>query len=443
MPSYDKVSIMDRSGAIIYYSSYSSARSAASSGDLIQIWANLTEQIVLLNGADIWIAPGVTIKSGSSDTTIIAPTSGELNCKIYGFGIIKNDTNGSCIFINNEDAKLKIECDVIEGQGGSVSSVNIQSASEFHLSCSKVYSRDFQALRLGLTLNPGLIQDINLNITRVETGNLTPTYTGTTAITTRGNGFVKIDEILCRNRGHCLSHREGNITAQIKKLQTINNISGDAGAALHVRQYDGFNPGIGTQKLIIYFDEIESLTGTVNSSAGIEIGEGTGVIIGRKVYCSDSPAIQIQGNDTSGYVKCNEIISQGSGGNAPVNAIEFSNFNNEITFDANYVQGYRNNGVIFINDANVQIKNALIKNSYTGTTVASVGIFIAGSQIISLVNAKIVTGSLTSGQTIYYSSTSINVKNYGLFVNKAIESNVNLIVGTGSNYQYIINSELT
>ena len=96
-----------------------------------------------------------------------------------------------------------------------------------------------------------------------------------------------------------------------------------------------------------------------------------------------------------------------------------------------------------MNDANVQIKNALIKNTYTGTIVASVGIFIAGSQIISLVNAKIVTGSLTSGQTIYYSSTSINVKNYGLFVNKAIESNVNLIVGTGSNYQYIINSELT
>jgi len=41
-----------------------------------------------------------------------------------------------------------------------------------------------------------------------------------------------------------------------------------------------------------------------------------------------------------------------------------------------------------MNDANVQIKNALIKNTYTGTIVASVGIFIAGSQIISLVLLK-------------------------------------------------------
>ena len=44
-------------GAIIFYSTYAAARSAASSGDTINIWANLDEQILLKDTFNIWIAP--------------------------------------------------------------------------------------------------------------------------------------------------------------------------------------------------------------------------------------------------------------------------------------------------------------------------------------------------------------------------------------------------
>ncbi|MBK8381734.1 MAG: hypothetical protein IPL16_07570 [Ignavibacteria bacterium] len=131
--------------------------------------------------------------------------------------------------------------------------------------------------------------------------------------------------------------------------------------------------------------------------------------------------------------------------------MNLSNFTNQITIDANYIQGYRSNGVVFINDANVQIKNAKLVNTYTGTSVSSLGIFIAGTKVITLINVQIVIGELSNGRSIYHTgSTELNtfdLKNYGLFVNKAIDSNLKLLIGTnlgtGYNYQYIIDPLLT
>ena len=57
MPSPTEVSLKAKStGALTYYSTYADARSAAGSGDTIQIWADLDEQIILKDGVDIFIA---------------------------------------------------------------------------------------------------------------------------------------------------------------------------------------------------------------------------------------------------------------------------------------------------------------------------------------------------------------------------------------------------
>lgn len=458
----DKVSKLDKDGVINYYSTYNAAKNASGNNpgdhDLIQIWADLTEQIVLKNGVDICIMPGVVIKSGSSLTTIIAPTSGDLNCNIYGQGIIKNDTNGNCILIDNQAAKLKIDCDNIEGTGGygSSISVNIKKANKFHLTCNKVYNRDWQAIRFGELLVPGLIEDINLNISKVETGNITTSspYTGTTAITTRGNGFIKIDEILCRNLGHCLSHREGKLTARIIKMKTLTNYIyfGSSGSTLHIAQYDGSNPGTGTQKLILYFDEIQALGSlSVDSNNAIEVSEGAGIFIGRKVFSSNSYALIIGGNDTKGYVRFDEIISE------HFIALAISNNNNEITIDANYIEGnYSDVGIASVvyssgsssNPGNFLIKNAKIRNKNSSSTAT--GIFLENIYPkVTLNNVKIIAGA-ADGNIIYLSNgTSIDVKNYGLFGNYNInETKIKLKIGTSLtdlnyNYQCIIDPLLS
>ncbi|MCY7360702.1 MAG: hypothetical protein LH629_01330, partial [Ignavibacteria bacterium] len=59
-------------GALTFYSNYASARTASNAGDLIQIWADLTdEQLLLKDGVDIWIAPGRIIETSQGMPLII------------------------------------------------------------------------------------------------------------------------------------------------------------------------------------------------------------------------------------------------------------------------------------------------------------------------------------------------------------------------------------
>jgi len=70
------------SGVQTFYSTYAAARSAAAANDLIQIWADLTdEQILLKDGVDIWIAPQTVIDMTSDMPTIL--NDGNVSCHIY------------------------------------------------------------------------------------------------------------------------------------------------------------------------------------------------------------------------------------------------------------------------------------------------------------------------------------------------------------------------
>lgn len=68
-----EVSVVTAStGAQTFYPTYAAARSAASTGDTIQVWADLYDQLILLkDGVDIWVAPGRIIETSVSETLII------------------------------------------------------------------------------------------------------------------------------------------------------------------------------------------------------------------------------------------------------------------------------------------------------------------------------------------------------------------------------------
>ncbi|MBL0106955.1 MAG: hypothetical protein IPP52_06645 [Ignavibacteria bacterium] len=438
------VSILKRDGtATATYSTYEAARFPSVSGDVIQIWADLTEQIILKNGVDIWIMPGVELNntSGVTITDIESSISHEIHCKIYGQGKIKNMGGYSCVFLDNINSELTMECYSFDTSTGNSDTIKIIRARKFHLLCKSIISK---GTAINIAFNSQIVvEDINLKVNYIETGHSSGIVA--TSIVTYANGFININEILCKNSGHCFRHSEGSIIARIQKLTNIR-ASSIAVSTVTVGQGDGL------EKLILYFDEIQALgSGSFLSYSGITVGEGTGIFIGRKVFSMDSPAIEIGGASTKGYIKCNEIISQGRGGIDSVSAVNLSNFTNQITIDANYIQGYRSNGVVFINDANVQIKNAKLVNTYTGTSVSSLGIFIAGTKVITLINVQIVIGELSNGRSIYHTGSTepdtFDLKNYGLFVNKAIDSNLKLLIGTnlgtGYNYQYIIDPLLT
>ncbi len=92
-------------GVRTFYTTYALARAAANALDLIEIWADLTdEQILLKNLVNIWIVPGRVINMTSALANIVdndGTYTTAVTCNITGYGIIKNNNNsGNCIKIH-------------------------------------------------------------------------------------------------------------------------------------------------------------------------------------------------------------------------------------------------------------------------------------------------------------------------------------------------------
>ncbi|MBK8381735.1 MAG: hypothetical protein IPL16_07575 [Ignavibacteria bacterium] len=89
-----------------------------------------------------------------------------------------------------------------------------------------------------------------MKVNYIETGHSSGIVA--TSIVTYANGFININEILCKNSGHCFRHSEGSIIARIQRLTNIR-ASSIAVSTVTVGQGDGL------EKLILYFDEIQAL----------------------------------------------------------------------------------------------------------------------------------------------------------------------------------------
>ena len=180
MPNPTEVAIIKRDGSMSMYTDYASARASAVSKDrdMIQIRADLDEPIILKDKVDIWIMPGVVINNTTGGATV-TDNNVAVICTIYGEGIIKNTRDvGStwyeCIKISNSNTELSIECDYIEGIGGTTPNslqgpcIYITNGKKFHLKCNKVYNQRDCGIFIGNISN--VISDINLNIQKIETG---------------------------------------------------------------------------------------------------------------------------------------------------------------------------------------------------------------------------------------------------------------------------------
>lgn len=437
-----KVSILKRNGLIDDYSSYGNARDNAVSGDLIQIWATLNEQIILLNGVDIWIAPGVTIDYKSvSDPPTPGPTITDNGdpcvCNIYGYGKIKNTDNNSCIFIDHINSELTVECFSIDGSAGNSRAVYIKNANKFELECREVLSKGV-ALYLGDN-NQNIIDKIVINVIRVETGDTTSSTTSGTSIVTYASGIIKILEILCKNRGHCFLHRAGNIIANIKKITTKYVMGPQAVSAVALIQ-----DNIGTQKLVMYFDEINSIA----SNGAIEIAQGSGIFIGRRIFTDIGYAVSItQPFPTStmltfANLKCHEIESSNSAG------VYISNVTNKVFLDADTILGYGLAGAVYGQGiADFLLKNATLRNRDTTSNSKCIVLEQPPSTNnipnMTLNSVKAVTLNTSSGYIIFQAGfNGLTVKNFGLFANKVLEAGVTLSVGNASNFQFIVSPDL-
>ncbi|MEO6694283.1 MAG: hypothetical protein ABIY50_09970 [Ignavibacteria bacterium] len=438
------------SGVQTFYSTYTAARTAANSGDLIQIWADLTnEQILLKDGVDIWVVPGRIINMTSALPTIVDNDivyTTPVTCNITGYGIIKNDnSSGNCIKIINGSSNVSIQCDSIEAvgtagttgdpyKGASVLVTNIIDAQKFSLICNKVSNQYNAAIAFDTVTSGTNKNTINIKVKRIDTGVVDDDFGGP-GLAIKGTGFIDIDEISCYNSNQCLLFQGGTVTANILKMTTrnVNHFSSPFLPAVEV------SGGDGTQKLTLYFDEIQIFVG----GDAVEVSNGTASIIGRRIYSQAGLSLDLSSN-----VEClvDEIISGTKG-------IYIHNVSSQkVIIESNYIEGSNGNSGVIKSAAgsNYVLRNAKIKNTYTGSSSPySRGIYIEdGSQTIEIENLIIVTGTTTNDFSIFRAgSTNIDIKNLGLFVKKAISGNITLKIGTGigtgENFKYIISNDIT
>ena len=198
--------------------------------------------------------------------------------------------------------------------------------------------------------------------------------------------------------------------------------------------------GLASQTLILYFDKISAIHGNIPSRDGVEISQGTVILIGRSIFSTDLAALEIVGANTKGYIKCNELISSNS------NGLGLNSFTNQITLDINYIEGNNGDaGAVFVaGAANFILKNAKCKNLAAGSESRTFWIIPEGVVEPNIIfnNVKIIS----NGYIIFFNQTqfgNIDIKNFGLFTNKDIDDNIILKIGTEGNFQYISDSDLT
>ena len=448
-----EVSVVNASSGVqTFYSTYSAARTAASANDLIQVWADLTnEQILLKDRVDIWIAPGRVLTMNSALPLIADNDTGyttAVTCNITGYGIfINTDASNNCIKIINGSSNVSIECDFIEGVGSPVTSgdpykgasvliKNITDAQRFSLVCNRV-SNIYNSAIVFDNISSGTAKNaVNIKVNRIEVGIVDDVSEGP-ALILRATGFVEVDKINCLNNNSCLILKAGTITANILKMTkgNANHFTGPYYPALEV------SGGDGTQNLILYFDEIQNIGG----GDAVKVSNGIANIIGRRIYSNLGYALNLISNIVSANILCIDIISG-------VRCINIDNDDDQIIIDANYIEGNigATDGVVYCNNhGKFLLRNAKIKNLRTsGTSPFSIGIYLGAMGTISmeLENIIVVTSEISDTSKTIYSASSRDVKNLGLFVNKPKSDSITLKIGTEvttGNFKYIISADIT
>ncbi|MCB0727090.1 MAG: hypothetical protein KDD00_06470 [Ignavibacteriae bacterium] len=436
-----EVSLRDiTTGVPVFYSKYEEARDNANDYDVISIYANIDEQIVLKNLVDVYIDPG-TVEDFSGKGPTITDNGQECKCNISGGGIITNsysDTDKKgCVEISNSSSEVNIECYRIENDGESSTStggatVDVISAARFSLICNRVFSKYNTAIKISDC------PDFFLNITSVESGTPKNPNTGAPVLLIEADGSTYINELTCTGYGSCFLHKDGVAAATINKISTLQPDTETSTVANSTILLDA---GTGDQDLVMYFDEIKNLN--LYGGDAVKITEGKASLIGRSINCVQGKSLDLILNIVSAFIQCDEIISLSEG-------INIDNSHDAIVIEANYIEGSDgNDGVIkSASGSNYVLRNAKIKN--TTSSSPSIGIYIdSGSsttdQTIELENLIIITGTDSIDYSIFRDgmTTGIEIKNLGLFVKKDKNSLVSFTIGTSTNFKYIVSPDIT
>jgi len=336
----------------------------------------------------------------------------------------------SCVAIFNQNSRVYIECESLESNGyeddDESATVYFENAASITILAKKIYNSKRKAISFA-----NEVSDINIKVGTIEGGYYDEDFTGGDTITIRGSGYLTANEVISNSNGSCLAHKAGNFTANILKLTTTLNRSDSPNATVEL------SGGTGDQILTLQCDEIKA-----THAVCVKQEEGFLNLKARSIYSVYALSMDLSANAD---IEAVDIVSDSKGINI------HNSSSQKIIIDANSIIGSNgNDGVVRSSSgSNYVLRNAKIKNTFT--TGDSVCIYIesgnTNGQNIEIENIILVTGNSLSGKPIYRPGTNtININNYGLFVNRVIDRTLIILkIGTGTegNYKFIQSSDIT
>jgi len=291
------------------------------------------ESIQLKNNVSITLEEGAIVTCSTLNTPVFYDGGSNVNCKILGSGIIKQTSattaaNTAAILISGTDSEVLIECDYIEATGGTAYDGIYGKVVSGYTSCIKSNAKNttikankiISKSGIGIYIS-NLATNFNIDVGEIETGivpvseNDPNKLTGSTALITYGDGFVKVNKIVCNNNGHAFSHRRGKCVAHIDKIyKTTNDLFVTAVSCKGDQSYNDV-------ELSLFFDEIASYTGiNYPSPSAIECGRGVMNLYGRRISSVTEAAVVFTHSDSgpeglpgmpTGIIEVDEIYSAG------------------------------------------------------------------------------------------------------------------------------------
>lgn len=283
------------SGDITFYSDYAEARDNASSGDTIQVWADLDEEILLKDGVNVWVAPGRIL-----DRTTAGPTVTDggrpIVSTLSGNAIIKNSYETTiptieyfeCINISNSESSVIVKCDEVRALGNPIDTIqgptiNIQNAKSFSLYCNEISNKSNSCI---------FITECNrviIDCLKIESG-----YDGENVgapVISNSCVFSEINaqQIICNGFGSCIVHKDGVMVANSLKVTTKNSGTTSAPTIL-------IGDGSGTQIMNLNFDELQNLNDIGGDT--IKVDEGRINFVGRRIFSLVGFTLDIQSDAT-------------------------------------------------------------------------------------------------------------------------------------------------
>lgn len=322
-------------GTTTHYGTLTAAKTAAATGDSIEVFAGTYNEINLAkDGVYWWFHPGAVINATTATAGAIFSDGGVvINCRIGGYGEFIRANGSNHVFHLTAYSNFSVECRKVS-TAGTTGSIVYQEGGEFHMRADQIETgTSTESIYLAAA---GAFQDIECMLLGAEGGGGSPftikcgsnsdlqtisaVRAGVVGNITNGSGVQNVELGGVYSMTNCtITNGAGRQT--VSYSATLSAAFGVAaitqtGAGAQFIQADmlditgtGINCSAGTQYI-----EADAIHGTYNSGSVVDISAGTQIIEAQTIRTNRAAYYAVTGSGGTQRIKGARIENIGTNG---------------------------------------------------------------------------------------------------------------------------------